>query len=80
LAEAPEERFFQHGKPFRRRGGRAKPFAERGGGWSPESLEIDVRVGEFASRDAEERDRAAGRTCTPMIEACWSGSITKKPR
>src|SRR5262245_59372482 len=31
LAQAPEEYFFQHGKSFCRRGGRAKPFAEFGG-------------------------------------------------
>src|SRR5262249_19029367 len=42
-----------------RRGGRAQPFAEFGGHWSPEAFEIDVRVGEFACRYAEDGDRAA---------------------
>jgi hypothetical protein len=55
--------------------GGAKPFAEFGGCWSPEGFEIDVRVVELACRGPR-----LGRKCTPMIDACWSGSIRKKPR
>jgi hypothetical protein len=59
LAQAPEEHFFQHGESFLRRGGLAQTFAEFGSRPSPEAFEIDVRVGEFAYRYAEDGDRAA---------------------
>src|SRR5262249_24095592 len=59
LAQASEEQFFQHGKSLLRRAGRAKPFAEFDGRSSPEAFEIDVRVGEFDCRHAEDGGRAA---------------------
>jgi hypothetical protein len=63
--QAGGERLFQQGESLRGRGRRAEPLAKLGGRPPPEGFEIDVRVGQFAGGDAEER----GRPARPEVDA-----------